>query len=63
MTFVRGNWLRKSHPSTAKHANQNVLIPPEALFCWTPADFEIFVAAWSHLGNGTVHMNSMDMQP
>jgi len=48
----RSRWLPaaaekivKSHPSTAKHANQNVFIPPEALFCWTPADFEIFVAS------------------
>ena len=41
--------LRRSHPSSAKHAACGVPIPPEALFSWNQADFEIYVATWRGL--------------
>ena len=49
--------LRRSHPSTAKHADCGVPKPPEALFSWNEADLEIYIAAWSDLSLiGTVHI-------
>ncbi|CAK9082249.1 unnamed protein product [Durusdinium trenchii] len=48
----RSRWLPagweeilRSHPSTGKHADCGVLLPPEALFCWTEGDFEMYIAS------------------
>lgn len=39
--------LRKSHSSTARYVDRGVALPPEALFCWTDGDFEMYVEPWS----------------
>ena len=49
----RSRWLPaetmvalKSHQSIARYRDRGVELPPEALFCWTDGDFEMYVEPW-----------------
>ena len=44
LNLIPPDVVRMTHPATAEHLNHGLSVPPEALFCWSAADMEMYLA-------------------